>query len=214
MILLLDNYDSFTYNLYQMLGAAGLDIMVRRNDALCVAEVQELKRQGLLTHIVISPGPGRPADAGICEQLVVAMAGSLPILGVCLGHQAICEAFGARITHAPQLMHGKTSRIAIDMQCALFSGLPGSFDVARYHSLVADPASMPNELRVIAEAKDGTVMAVEHCFMPEGRPLYGLQFHPESILTPLGAHILKNFLASGRTQAGSHYPQPHKPAQA
>jgi anthranilate synthase component 2 len=206
MILLLDNYDSFTYNLYQMLGATGLDILVRRNDALCVAEVQELKRQGLLTHIVISPGPGRPADAGICEQLILAMAGHLPILGVCLGHQAICEAFGARITHASQLMHGKTSTIAIDTRCSLFSGLPKRCGVARYHSLAADPSSMPAELRVIAEAKDGTVMAVEHRLMPEGRPLYGLQFHPESILTPSGARILENFLASGRAQPSARQP--------
>ena len=191
MILLVDNYDSFSYNLYQLLGALEPSIRVVRNDALTVAEVAALAPQAL----VLSPGPGRPADAGICEDAVRELTGRVPILGVCLGHQAICEALGGQVTYAAQLMHGKSSIAELDPACPLFAGLPAQVEVARYHSLEADEASLPPTLRVVARTVDtGEVMAVAHA----EHPTFGLQFHPESILTPQGEAIARNFLALAR----------------
>ncbi len=189
MIAIIDNYDSFTYNLYQFIGAVEPDIQVFRNDAIDADGLRGLAP----THLVISPGPGRPADAGNCISIVRELEGALPILGVCLGHQAICEAYGATVTYAKQLMHGKKSLVNAECDSALFAGLPTTFPVARYHSLAADPATMPSCLRVTAATEDGEIMAVEHVSFPT----YGVQFHPESILTPDGMQIIRNFLALG-----------------
>lgn len=193
MILLIDNYDSFSYNLVQLLGQIRPDIRVVRNDAVTVHEIRAMKPD----HLVLSPGPGYPGSAGILEQAVRELAGELPILGVCLGHQGICEAFGGRIVRAERLMHGKQSRIQrTDLnsaagECPLFYGLPEEFLAARYHSLVAEPASLPEELEAVAEDAEGReIMAVRH----RKYPVYGLQFHPESIMTPNGCKILENFL--------------------
>jgi anthranilate synthase component 2 len=186
MILLIDNYDSFSYNLYQLLGAISSNIRVVRNDELAAEALAALQPSS----IILSPGPGKPKDAGICEEAVSRFAGKVPILGVCLGHQAICEAFGARVSYAKTLMHGKQSHIRVDIRCPLFDGLPEQIDGARYHSLSVVESTMPPELRVIARAEDGEVMGVSHLHYP----LYGLQFHPESILTPDGKTILENFL--------------------
>ena len=186
MILLVDNYDSFTFNLYQYLGELDPDIFVVRNDAVDAAGVRELAPE----RIVISPGPGYPADAGNCIDIVKGLSGSIPILGVCLGHQAICEAFGARISHARELMHGKQSRVDLDPACPLFAGMGEAASVARYHSLAVDPATLPPELHVVARASDGEVMAVQHA----DHPTFGVQFHPESVMTPDGKQMLANFL--------------------
>lgn len=195
MILLIDNYDSFAYNLYQLIGAVEPDIRVVRNDALTPADVRDLAPEA----IVLSPGPGKPADAGICEDVVRELTGVVPILGVCLGHQAICEALGGSICHAVQLMHGKSSLISYDPASPLFAGLKFPLKVGRYHSLEADPATLPACLRVTAEADTGEVMAVEHV----DAPTYGLQFHPESVLTPEGPQMLANFIAVARRFNGS-----------
>jgi len=189
MILILDNYDSFTYNLYQMAGALNPDITVAYNDRISLEEIGALRP----THIIISPGPGRPRDAGICEEAILRFAGQIPILGICLGHQAICEAFGATITYAKTLMHGKTSMVHIANGNPVFRGLPPLQEGGRYHSLAADRATLPDELLVIAETDDGEVMGVKH----RDFDVFGLQFHPESILTPSGARIMENFLAVG-----------------
>ena len=186
MTLLIDNYDSFSYNLYQLVGALDPDIRVIRNDGMTPEEIAALAPD----RIILSPGPGRPADAGVCEDVIRALAGSVPILGVCLGHQAICEVYGATVTYAKSLMHGKQSEAELDAACPLFRGLPGSIPVARYHSLAADPATLPEALRVTARTADGEIMAVQHI----ERPVFGVQFHPESILTPDGEKILKNFM--------------------
>ncbi len=186
MILLVDNYDSFSYNLYQLIGAMEPDITVVRNDAATDALIDDLNPDG----IILSPGPGRPADAGFCEHIVTAYGGKIPILGVCLGHQAICEASGAEIVHAKELMHGKQSVASIDTDSAVFKGMEESIPVARYHSLAVKEDTLPACLRAISRTEDGEIMAVEHTSFP----IYGLQFHPESILTPDGAQILKNFL--------------------
>ncbi|SDH29672.1 anthranilate synthase component 2 [Pseudobutyrivibrio sp. 49] len=187
MILLIDNYDSFSYNLYQLVGEINSDILVIRNDELRLCDIEKLNP----SQIIISPGPGRPIDAGICEDVIAHFAGKVPILGVCLGHQAICETFGADITYAKELMHGKQSVVAIDRDCKLFKGLPEEIKVARYHSLAADPEIMPSNLKVVATSEDGEVMAVKH----KDYEIYGLQFHPESILTPDGKQMIKNFIA-------------------
>ncbi len=189
MIVLIDNYDSFSYNLYQLLGTIEADIRVVRNDDLTVAELAELNPAG----VVLSPGPGRPADAGICEDVARELTGSVPILGVCLGHQAICEAFGGTVTYAAELMHGKSSMADVEPGSRLFAGLPAQVEVARYHSLEADEASLPACLRVTARTADDRreVMAVEHV----SAPTFGVQFHPESILTPQGEAMARNFLA-------------------
>lgn len=186
MILLIDNYDSFSYNLYQMIGEINPDIKVIRNDELTVAEIEQLKP----SHIILSPGPGRPENAGVCEEVIRELGGKFPILGVCLGHQAICDVYGATITYAPELMHGKQSEVTIDKESRLFLGLDEKIKVARYHSLVADKETMPQELKVTAVTEDGVIMAVQH----KEFPVYGLQFHPESILTPEGRKILENFM--------------------
>ena len=186
MILLIDNYDSFSYNLYQMLGTISPEIKVIRNDAMTVDEIAALQP----SHIILSPGPGRPEDAGIIIETVQRLGGKIPILGVCLGHQAICAAYGAVIVHAKQLMHGKQSVVTLDTQSRMFRGLPAQTAVARYHSLAADAQTVPDCLRVTAKTDDGEIMAVQHAEYP----VYGLQFHPESILTPDGIRMLRNFL--------------------
>ena len=194
MILLIDNYDSFSYNLYQLVGKIEPDIKVIRNDEMTVEEIEKLKP----SHIILSPGPGKPSDAGVCEEVVKRLAGTFPILGVCLGHQAICEVFGATVTYAKRLMHGKQSVCSIKNGEAIFEGVgegqdgqAGKLTVARYHSLAAKSETLPECLEVIATSDDdGEVMAVKHT----DYPVYGLQFHPESILTPEGETILKNFI--------------------
>lgn len=186
MILLVDNYDSFVYNLYQMMGAINPDIKVIRNDEFTVEEVQKLNP----SKIVISPGPGRPSDAGISIELIKKTAPNTPILGVCLGHQAIGEAFGGVVTYAKELMHGRQSEVKIYNECKLFKGLPSVIEVARYHSLAVESKSLPKCLTVIGWGFDNEIMAIKH----KDYETYGLQFHPESILTPLGEKILLNFL--------------------
>lgn len=190
MILLIDNYDSFSYNLVQLAGGINPDIRVIRNDELTVPEIERLSP----SHVILSPGPGYPKDAGVCEEVVRRLAAKAPILGVCLGHQAICEVYGAEVSHAKRLMHGKKSAIKIDNTCALFQGLPRCIDAARYHSLAAQKETIPARLQVIAEDETGEVMAVKH----EKYSVYGVQFHPESIMTPLGHVVMENFLNSGR----------------
>lgn len=186
MILLIDNYDSFSYNLYQYVGEINPDIRVIRNDEMTVEQIRELKP----SHIILSPGPGRPEDAGIIIEAARELGPDIPILGVCLGHQAICAAFGATVTYAKRLMHGKQSVAKLDTECPLFRGCPEKTPVARYHSLAADSDTIPEELTVTAVTEDGEVMAVKH----RDYPIYGVQFHPESILTPNGKQILRNFL--------------------
>jgi anthranilate synthase component II len=186
MILLLDNYDSFTFNLYQALSELGAEVLVRRNDQVTVDDVEKLVP--MLDGIVISPGPCTPGEAGISVPLVRRLAGIMPILGVCLGHQAVGAAFGGRIVRAPRLMHGKVSMIAHD-SAGVFAGLPNPFQATRYHSLIVERSSLPSELEITAEA-DGLVMGVRH----RSLPVEGVQFHPESILTPTGNDLLANFL--------------------
>ena len=186
MILVIDNYDSFTYNLVQLLAALGADVRVERNDALSATEALALAPAG----IVISPGPGTPAEAGISDDVVRAAAGAgVPVLGVCLGHQVIAEVYGARVVRAPKPIHGKTDEISHDGQ-ALFAGVPDPFTATRYHSLAVDPASIAAPLEVQATTDDGVVQALRHA----DKPVFGVQFHPESVLTPEGARILANFL--------------------
>ena len=187
MILLIDNYDSFSYNLYQQAAAIQPDIRVVRNDAVTASEIEGLNP----SHIILSPGPGYPKDAGVCEDVILKLGGRIPILGVCLGHQAICEAFGGQIVHAKRLMHGKQSMVEIDTDEPLFRGLARKALVARYHSLVAEPASLPDCLKVTVWDENGEIMAVRH----KEKPVYGVQFHPESILTPQGDLIMQNFLS-------------------
>lgn len=196
MILLIDNYDSFSYNLFQLVGTLNPDIRVVRNDLLSVPEIEALSPEAIL----LSPGPGRPADAGICEEAVQKLSGKVPILGVCLGHQAICEAFGGTVGYAKALMHGKSSLTKLAPSCPLFQDLPPEIPVARYHSLAAKEP-LPPDLEAAAVAEDGEIMALQH----KTHPTFGLQFHPESILTPDGETILKNFLtfAQNQKQEGS-----------
>ncbi len=189
MILLIDNYDSFSYNLVQMIGGFRKDIRVVRNDELTVEQAARL----CPSHIILSPGPGFPKAAGICEELVRKLKGTVPILGVCLGHQGICEAFGGKIVHAKELMHGKQSHIRLQNESKLFRGLPPEIPAGRYHSLIAERETLPEELLVIAEDEKHEIMAVKH----RDYEIYGLQFHPESILTPQGAKIIQNFLSIG-----------------
>lgn len=186
MILMLDNYDSFTYNLVQYLGELHADMKVFRNDVLTVEQVENMKPE----KIVISPGPGRPEDAGISVEIIQKLAGKIPILGVCLGHQAIGYAYGGKIIHARTLMHGKTSRITHDNR-EIFKGIENPFEATRYHSLVIDQATLPRELEITATTTDDKeIMGVRH----KTFPLWGVQFHPESILTKEGMNILRNFL--------------------
>lgn len=186
MILLIDNYDSFSYNLYQLIGEIDPDITVIRNDERSVKEIQASAPDC----IILSPGPGRPEDAGVIIEVAKTLGREIPILGVCLGHQAICAAFGARITYAKELMHGKQSTIRFDEACSLFKDCPKAAPVARYHSLAADPTTLPACLKITAATTDGEVMAVQHTEYP----IYGVQFHPESIMTPDGKTMLSNFL--------------------
>ena len=186
MILLIDNYDSFAYNLYQMIGEIDPDIRVIRNDAMTVEEIRALHPD----RIILSPGPGRPEDAGIIVEAAKTLGKEIPTLGVCLGHQAICMAFGAKITYSRELMHGKQSEAIFDTSCPVFSGCPERAPVARYHSLEADPDSLPPELLVTARTENGEIMAVRH----RDYPVFGMQFHPESILTPGGSKMLANFI--------------------
>jgi anthranilate synthase component 2 len=192
MILLLDNYDSFTFNLYQALSELGADVVVHRNDQVSVADV--LRMAPRLDGIVISPGPCTPAEAGISVPLIRQLAGLTPILGVCLGHQAVGAAFGGSIARAPRLMHGKTSMIAHDGR-GVFSGLPNPLQATRYHSLIVERVGLPEDLEVTAEA-DGLIMGLRHRTLP----VEGVQFHPESILTPSGNDLLANFLGRGATR--------------
>jgi anthranilate synthase/aminodeoxychorismate synthase-like glutamine amidotransferase len=186
MIVLIDNYDSFTYNLYQYLGELGADVQVVRNDAISVPELEMLAPEGL----VISPGPGTPDDAGVSLAAIEAFAGRVPVLGVCLGHQCIGRLYGASIVRAPELRHGKTSDIYHTGK-GVFAGLPNPFPATRYHSLIVDAATCPRELEVTAWTADGLIMGVRHRELP----VEGVQFHPESMLTPSGKALLANYLA-------------------
>ncbi|MCM3588070.1 aminodeoxychorismate/anthranilate synthase component II [Mesobacillus maritimus] len=196
MILLIDNYDSFTFNLYQYLGELGEVPKVVRNDRITVAEIQELNPEG----IIISPGPGRPENAGICIDLIRNLAENIPILGICLGHQAIGKAFGGQIVKANEIMHGKVSEISHNSDC-IFYNLPEKPSVMRYHSLVIEKHSVPEQLNVLAKSVDDQeIMAIKH----KAYPLYGLQFHPESIGTNEGRQLLKNFLTEMRKENGTY----------
>lgn len=185
MTLLIDNYDSFSYNLYQLIGEIDPDIKVIRNNEMTVEQIKDLKPD----RIILSPGPGRPENAGVIIDVVKTIH-DIPILGVCLGHQAICAAFGATVTYAKQLMHGKQSDVKFDTDCPLFKGCPAVAPAARYHSLAADADTIPAVLKITALTTDGEVMAVQH----KEYPVYGVQFHPESIMTPDGKTMLNNFI--------------------
>jgi anthranilate synthase/aminodeoxychorismate synthase-like glutamine amidotransferase len=185
MILVIDNYDSFTYNLVQALGEMGADLQVHRNDRISVASAVEMRPSG----IVLSPGPGRPEAAGCCCDLIAALAPQVPILGVCLGHQAIAASFGGSVVRAPAVVHGKTGAVYHDGR-GLYSGLPDPLEATRYHSLVVTREDLPSELEVSAWTDDGLVMGLRHRELP----LYGVQFHPESIATPEGPDLLANFI--------------------
>ena len=186
MYLMIDNYDSFVYNLKAYFQELGRDILVRRSDEITLADIQAMQPQG----IILSPGPGRPEDAGVLIDVVKTLSPRIPTLGVCLGHQAICAAFGATVTYAKELMHGKQSLVHFDTSSRLFQNCPKTAPVARYHSLAADAATMPDCLKVTAVTDDGEIMAVQHT----DYPIYGVQFHPESIMTPNGKTMLENFL--------------------
>jgi anthranilate synthase/aminodeoxychorismate synthase-like glutamine amidotransferase len=184
-LLLIDNYDSFTYNLVQAFLILGAEVDVRRNDEITVDEAKALAP----THLCISPGPGTPYDAGVSMDMIRAFAGRVPVFGVCLGHQSIVEVFGGKVVRAPRLMHGKTSRVAHDGK-GLFTGLSPDTEVGRYHSLIAQPETLPAELEVTARTPEGEIMGVRHrALMVEG-----VQFHPESVLTPEGPQLIGNFL--------------------
>lgn len=188
MLLMIDSYDSFTYNLVQYLGELGADVKVYRNDAVTVEQLLKMRPSG----IVLSPGPGRPEKAGILLELIERLASdnsSTPLLGVCLGHQAIAQAFGGRIGYAPEILHGKTSQINHDGS-TLFRKVPSPFRATRYHSLVIEPNSLPDQFIITARTDDDVIMAIQHKRLPH----YGVQFHPESILTDEGKNILANFL--------------------
>lgn len=187
MILLIDNYDSFSYNLYQLIGTVNQNLKVIRNDEMTVEEIEALHPEW----IVLSPGPGKPADAGVCISVAQKLGGKIPIFGVCLGHQAICEAYGATVSYARQLMHGKTSMAKLDTDSRMFQNMEQEILVARYHSLAAVPETIPEELKITARTEDGEVMAVEH----KKYPVYGVQFHPESVLTPKGIEIVRNLMS-------------------
>jgi para-aminobenzoate synthetase component 2 len=188
MILVIDNYDSFTYNLVQCLGGMGWKMRVCRNDRITLRSVQTMKP----SHIVISPGPGVPADAGITGEIIARFGSRIPILGVCLGHQAIGEVFGGAVVRAASVVHGKTSLIRHDGR-TIFRGLPNPFPATRYNSLIVDRPSLPDCLEVSAETESGVIMALRH----RTYPIEGVQFHPESILTPCGPRIIRNFLTLG-----------------
>lgn len=186
MIVVIDNYDSFTFNLVQYFYVLGQEVTVFRNDGVTIAQLEALQPSG----IVISPGPGTPDDAGISMEVIEHFAGKAPILGVCLGHQAIGQVFGGQVTLAKTMMHGKASTMIHEGTSQLFAGIPKEFSAIRYHSLVVDERTIPDNLRVTAKTEDGTVMAIEHMSLP----VYGVQFHPESILSEYGMDILRNFI--------------------
>jgi anthranilate synthase component 2 len=186
MILIIDNYDSFTYNLYQYVGTLNPDVKVVRNDAVTVDEIRKMHPDA----IILSPGPGKPCDAGICEEVLREMKGEVPILGVCLGHQAIGEVFGGKVTLAPQIVHGKKDKIHIDTSVPIFKSLGPVIEGARYHSLIVDKKGLPPELEITAETEKGEIMGLKH----RDYDIYGLQFHPESIMTPDGMTIIRNFI--------------------
>lgn len=192
MILLLDNYDSFTYNLFQALAELGAEVEVVRNDKITVAQIEG--RLDEIDGIVVSPGPCTPTEAGISVELIQKLAGQVPILGVCLGHQSMGQAFGATIVLAPELMHGKTSQIRHDGK-GIYQGVPSPFTATRYHSLIIDPGTLPADFEVTATSEDGIIQGIRHKTMP----LEGVQYHPESILTVVGNDLLRNFL----TQCGT-----------
>jgi anthranilate synthase/aminodeoxychorismate synthase-like glutamine amidotransferase len=185
MIAVIDNYDSFTYNLVQYLGALGAEVTVRRNDAVTVAELKAMAPSGLL----ISPGPGEPKDAGVSEDAIRALSGEVPILGVCLGHQGIGEVFGGRVVRAPRLMHGKTSPI-LHKGRGLFAGLDNPFEATRYHSLIVEKDGLPDVLEPVAWTPEGELMGIKH----REHETWGVQFHPESVLTTQGMRLIENFL--------------------
>ena len=196
MILLIDNYDSFVYNLYQFLAVEDPDVRLVRNDRITPEEALSMEPDA----IVISPGPGKPSDAGVCIELIRQLKGRIPILGVCLGHQAIGEAFGATVTHASRLMHGKTSLLTDVADDIIFKGIKKPVQVARYHSLSVQESTLPEELEVTARSDDGEIMAMRH----REYLIYGLQFHPESVMTPEGSAMIRNFLeAAGTAVNGS-----------
>ena len=186
MIVLIDNYDSFSYNVYQLIGSVEPDIRVVRNDEVTIQELEDMKPEAL----ILSPGPGRPEDAGICIESIKYFKDRLPILGICLGHQSICEAFGGIVSYAKELMHGKKKLMYKTGESRLFKDLPDTFAAARYHSLAALKDTLPAELKVTAESEDGEVMAVEHTKYP----VFGVQFHPESVMTPDGRVMIENFM--------------------
>ena len=191
MILLIDNYDSFVYNLYQFLAVEDPDVRLVRNDRITPEEALSMEPDA----IVISPGPGKPSDAGVCIELIRQLKGRIPILGVCLGHQAIGEAFGATVTHASRLMHGKTSLLTDVADDIIFKGIKKPVQVARYHSLSVQESTLPQELEVTTRSEDGEIMAMRH----REYPIYGLQFHPESVMTPEGSAMIRNFLETAGT---------------
>lgn len=190
MILLIDNYDSFSYNLYQLIGSVEPDIKVIRNDAYTIEEIEAMKPEA----IILSPGPGKPEDAGVCIEAIKYFTGKLPIFGVCLGHQAICEAFGGTVSYAKELMHGKQSKVYQGGISSLFRGLGPEFKAARYHSLATRAEDFPEALKVTAESDDGEIMALEH----REYPVFGVQFHPESVMTPDGKKMIENFMEAVR----------------
>ena len=203
MILLIDNYDSFVYNLYQFLAVEDPDVRLVRNDRITPEEALSMEPDA----IVISPGPGKPSDAGVCIGLIRQLKGRIPILGVCLGHQAIGEAFGATVTHASRLMHGKTSLLTDVADDIIFKGIKKPVQVARYHSLSVQESTLPQELEVTARSDDGEIMAMRH----REYPIYGLQFHPESVMTPEGSAMIRNFLeAAGTAVNGSTDQKPDR----
>ncbi|WP_249029471.1 anthranilate synthase component II [Tannockella kyphosi] len=190
MILLIDNYDSFSYNLYQLIGSIEPNIQVVRNDKITIAKIEQLNPES----IFLSPGPGHPRDAGKCVEIIQKLGTKYPIFGVCLGHQAICHAYGATVSHASKLMHGKTSEATINTKALIFQEMEEKMIVARYHSLSAKPDTIPDCLEVIARSEDGDIMAIQHC----QNTVFGVQFHPESILTPEGKKIIENFIGGYR----------------
>jgi len=209
MFLLIDNYDSFTYNLYHYLGEIGVDVEVHRNDAISVDDIMARKRTNQLSNriegVILSPGPCTPDEAGICLDLIKKAEGKLPILGVCLGHQAIGQTYGGKVIRAPYLMHGKVSDILHTDQ-DVFEGLSNPFRATRYHSLIVDRDSLPDCLEITAETKDGLIMGLAH----KSHPVYGVQFHPESIESEYGHDLLKNFVALARRYNKDSRGWPHK----
>ncbi|HLY31796.1 MAG TPA: aminodeoxychorismate/anthranilate synthase component II [Ktedonobacterales bacterium] len=201
MLLLIDNYDSFTYNLYQYLAELGADVVVRRNDAITVTEAEALTP----SHLVISPGPCTPHEAGVSNALIAALGPRIPTLGVCLGHQCIGEVFGGRVIRAPEPVHGKTTKIHHTGAAALY-GLPDPFEATRYHSLIVERASLPASLEIIAETDDGLIMGLRH----REYPITGVQFHPESIMTGAGKDLLRNFLDLTPSPVGEGEPESAK----